>query len=191
MKVSIICPTNRPSYIPHVTDMYHSQDYKNKELIVIQGDESIGYKRNLACKEAKGDIIIHFDDDDYYAKDYVSKCVEVIKSGADTTGLSSAYFANFINGRAWKYEYTGTMPYVIGSGMAYRKSIWVENQFKDTSDGEDRLFLSAAGRVVPHGYINGFLATIHGRNTCSQHTIPYMTEISMDYVKKNINFGLY
>ena len=53
MKVSIICPTNRPYNIPRVTEMYHRQDYMDIELIVVQDGNTIGEKRNIACSEAK------------------------------------------------------------------------------------------------------------------------------------------
>lgn len=190
MKVSIICPTNRPYNIPRVTEMYHRQNYMDIELIVVQDGNTIGEKRNIACSEAKGDIIVHFDDDDFYSGDYVSKCVEVIKSGADVTGLNKAYFVSLGQHRAWVYD-SGSDMYVIGSGMAYKRSIWANNRFAETSQGEDRLFLRSCGVIKPHGYMGGFAATIHSRNTCSHLTVPYMTEVGIEYVKKNINFELY
>lgn len=138
MKVSIICPSNRPEQLPHLTEMYHRQDYKNKELIVITGDGTIGAKRNEACERAKGELIINFDDDDYYTSDYVSRCVSFMaNSGANVSGLSTAYFYQKERQRAWKYEYRGAQSYVIGSGMCYYRHVWERNKFKDVNMGED------------------------------------------------------
>ena len=134
-------------------------------------DLTIGAKRNILCERAKGELIVNMDDDDYYAPDYLQKCVDAINSGADTTGLRSAYFADTANQKFWQYEYKGKQPYVIGSGMMYKKSIWERNKFKDINVGEDMHFLAVAGRIIPHGSINSFYARIHGNNTASHNAV--------------------
>lgn len=188
MKVSVICPTNRPQNIPHLVEMFHRQDYEDKELIVVQSEGTIGAKRNKACAQAKGSIIMCMDDDDYFAPDYISRCVEVLKGGADVTGVSSAYFYSPGQKRAWLYEYKGVVPYVLGSGMAFYRHIWERNKYKELQQGEDAAFLANAGRIIPNDYITGFLATIHARNTASHLTLPYMVEIDVNFLKKRLNF---
>src|SRR4051794_36348973 len=88
--ISCIMPTyNRRAYVPRAIEYFLRQDYPNKELIIVDdgtdpvsdlvpADERIRYirlnvkqpigtKRNLACQEARGSIIIHWDDDDWHA----------------------------------------------------------------------------------------------------------------------------
>jgi glycosyltransferase involved in cell wall biosynthesis len=88
--VSCIMPTfNRRRFLRLALKAFNSQDYPARELIVIDdgtdpvGDlveearmaryvrlsarASIGEKRNRACAEARGSIIAHWDDDDWYA----------------------------------------------------------------------------------------------------------------------------
>ena len=90
------------------------QDYPNRELIIVDdgtdpiGDlaerlpgvrylrlparTSIGAKRNLACRRAAGEIIAHWDDDDWYAPDRLRYQVEPLLDGeADMTGLENAF----------------------------------------------------------------------------------------------------
>src|SRR5688572_17330800 len=88
--VSCIMPThNRRLFVPHAVRYFLCQDYANRELIIVDdGDDpvqdlmpddhrirylrldrrhKIGAKRNLACKAAQGDVIVHWDDDDWMA----------------------------------------------------------------------------------------------------------------------------
>ena len=88
--VSCVMPTfNRRSFIPLALTCFRSQTYPNKELVVVDdGSDSvgdllsglrdvhyvrvprrmtIGAKRNLGCREGRGEIIAQWDDDDWYA----------------------------------------------------------------------------------------------------------------------------
>src|SRR5436853_5015409 len=89
--VSCIMPTfNRRRFVPRAIYYFLSQDYPEKELLILddgvesaadlipddpcvryvrlEGREVLGRKRNLACEEARGDIIAHWDDDDWMAR---------------------------------------------------------------------------------------------------------------------------
>ena len=85
---------NRRAFIPLALKRFLAQDYPNKELVIVDdGAEaignlvnavpgvryirlnqrlSIGAKRNLACREARGELIAQWDDDDWYAPDRLS-----------------------------------------------------------------------------------------------------------------------
>ena len=88
--VSCIMPTyNRRKFVPRALKYFLRQDYEPRELIIIDDGTdavqdliprddriryirlaerlTIGAKRNLACDLAKGDIILHWDDDDWMA----------------------------------------------------------------------------------------------------------------------------
>ena len=88
--VSAIMPTyDRRPFVPLALQWFLDQDYPNKELTIVDDDrdriedlapgvpgisyfslpgcDSIGAKRNLACAQARGEIIAHWDDDDWYA----------------------------------------------------------------------------------------------------------------------------
>lgn len=217
MKVSVIMPSNRPDFLPRAIEIFRSQDWEDKELIIIPTeyntrrcghlavpepniklfavppDCTIGERRNLACDWAEGEVIIHFDDDDWYAPNYITKSVEHLKAtGADATGLSSAFFYLAPKGlgpesphaeSAWEYSYTGSQPYVIGSGMCYYKRIWEQNDFKCINEGEDAAFCANAGRVIPHSYKEGMVAMIHARNTASHKQLRHMKQIDPNIVR--------
>ena len=109
MKITIICPTyNRPERHANLYAVFNHQNYSDKELLVmddsaekspffaeLQDDRvtylhltsssTIGHKRNLMADIAKGEVIAHFDDDDYYAPDYLQTMLQLIDC-ADSTG---------------------------------------------------------------------------------------------------------
>src|SRR5689334_12059527 len=92
--VSIITPTyNRRSFLKNTLTYFRHQNYQDIEWLILDDSSqetpafsdlpdrnifyerigrklSIGEKRNLLIDNAKGEIIVQFDDDDYYCPDY-------------------------------------------------------------------------------------------------------------------------
>src|SRR5574341_1894161 len=89
--VSCIMPTyNRYRFVPQAIRYFLEQDYPHKELIIIDdspvkasidipdgeairyfhqlGRRSLGEKRNYAITHCRGEIIMHWDDDDWMAR---------------------------------------------------------------------------------------------------------------------------
>lgn len=189
--VSCIMPTaNRQKFIPLAIDYFLQQDYLNTELIIVDdGIESsialipknpkikyfytqplgtIGLKRNYACERANGDIIAHWDDDDWYAPQWISRQVEAQStSGADITGLNKVIFYSPSVNKHWMYEDTDiNMPWLCGATMAYKKSFWERYHFIDIQVGEDYDFVwKSGGKVFAFDYLEGFVAILHAHNT--------------------------
>ena len=104
--VSVCTPTyNRRKFIPNIIKCFKNQDYPSELLewiIIDDGTEEIldlfkdidlkerftyiklknkmpiGAKRNYLNSIAKGEIIVYFDDDDYYPPERVSHAVEAL-----------------------------------------------------------------------------------------------------------------
>jgi len=179
--VTVITPTldERTAMAERAKLLAQQQDYKGEiEHLWMTGRAySLGEKRNRLCNSAKGSIICHLDDDDIIAPDWVTKSVEhLIKTGADITGLSSAYF---YNGQLRDFRWNGSQPYVLGATMCYHKHVWERKPFPDLPSGEDTEFQKHM-RVVPHFYKHSFLATLHGNNTASHKNMAL-------YKKTNLN----
>lgn len=191
--VTVITPCSRPDDIPRIKEVFAAQDYPQREMLILMDKEgwtrdtdnenriyqwglenaSIATKRNHLCEHARGEIIMHMDSDDWFAPDWISKTVQHMQqTGCDTTGLSDAYFYR-AHSQLWKYIWNGKMKYCIGGTLAYRRSVWENNKFRETISGfgEDTLFMRAAGRVVPHNYLHGFVAMIHDNNSTSHNGV--------------------
>src|ERR1035438_3066901 len=111
--VSAIMPTyNRRDFVRQAIEYFNRQDYPAvaRELIVVDDGEqsvadlatgvdniryfrlarrtSVGAKRNFACAQAHGDVIVHWDDDDWSAPHRISAQVGAL-GNADVCGLRS------------------------------------------------------------------------------------------------------
>ncbi len=108
IEVSVVTPTyNRRMFIPTLIEIYRAQTFPKEKMewiIIDDGRDSVkdlfeevsntipniryirndekmrlGAKRNELNKEARGQIIVAMDDDDYYPPDRVSSVVEAFK----------------------------------------------------------------------------------------------------------------
>lgn len=176
--VSIITPTtpDRAEHLERLEQMVNAQDYHPIEWLIDEGEGKIGDKRNNLVSQAQGDIILHMDSDDTYAYDWVSKSVaHLLSTKANITGLSSAYFVTPDNKYKWKWH--GSQPYVCEATMCYLKSAWHNRKFASSNSGEGLQFLQNNGLLIPHDYIDGFQANIHGTNTASHKMLSVMEVI--------------
>lgn len=173
--VSCIMPTyNRRRFVPQALQLFLSQDYPNRELIIIDdgqdaigdladglpniryvrlpGRASIGAKRNLACEEAQGQIIAHWDDDDWYSSDRLRYQVAPILAGkADITGLVNSFVLQLPAGQFWTINpqlhqqlFRGD---VHGGTLVYRKELWSQGlRYPEVNLAEDAYLLHHAVR---------------------------------------------
>lgn len=190
--VTCIMPTaNRRPFISGAIRMFLAQDYVDKELLIIDdgadavGDLvpshpqirylyqvpgcSLGSKRNFACEAAVGDIILHWDDDDWYAPWRVGYEVAALEGGSfDVCGLAQPFFVDPAAGRAWQYVHpSNPAQWVCGATLCYRKSFWENHPFADVNIGEDSRFVASA-RGARIGVLDDnrfFVARIHAGNS--------------------------
>jgi len=189
--VSCIMPTaDRPNFVMLSVEHFLQQNYENAELIIIDDgktpikpllpmDErlkyfyttpigSIGKKRNFACDKAVGEIIMHWDDDDWYAPDWISRqLIALYNSKADICGLNDITFFSPVVNKFWNYaDKNEFRPWLCGATFAYRKSFWLNNPFIDIQIGEDYDYIWNTGATLfAHDYTQGFIATLHNANT--------------------------
>ena len=191
--VSCVMPTgDRRAFVPLAIECFLRQDHQRRELIVIDdGDDpvadlipvhpaisyervgggmTLGAKRNLACSRASGEVIVHWDDDDWSAPWRISyQLRELRETGADLAGLRELYFRRPQDGGAWRYEYPAVSerPWVAGGTLCYPRSVWERHRFPELDVGEDTRFVwSARGlRIHAHADSRFYVATVHARNT--------------------------
>ncbi|PYP85743.1 MAG: hypothetical protein DMF61_15535 [Blastocatellia bacterium AA13] len=195
--VSCIMPTfNRRRFVPRAIYYFLSQDYPEKELLILddgvesaadlipddpcvryvrlEGREVLGRKRNLACEEARGDIIAHWDDDDWMARSRLSYQVRnLLDQGADACGLDRLLFYEPQSGNAWSFYYcNGGRTWIAGGTLCYTKSFWRRNHFPEVDVGEDTRFVwgSRDANIVTHSDNTFYVAMIHDRNTSPKRT---------------------
>ena len=170
--VSVLTPTyNRRKFLPAMIECYKAQSYpaKNMEWIILddgtdcvkdvfdilakdipnfryirlEEKKLIGAKRNMLNAEAKGDIIVAMDDDDYYHPDRVHHVVQKFGQNPkiDLAGSSELYM--FYTDIKEIYKLGPYNPKHCTNGtMAYRKSYGKAHLYDETvTHAEERSFL--------------------------------------------------
>jgi glycosyltransferase involved in cell wall biosynthesis len=222
--VSVVTPTyNRRRFIPAAIACFNHQTYpKNRMewIIIDDGSDSvedlfieaskvnpniryirlsekqnIGFKRNLLNKEAKGDIIVAMDDDDYYPPERISHCVQRLRSTrlVDVVGSSEMYFYFSNKKEIWKF---GPMPvanHTTNGPIAYRKVYCKKNKYDETvTHAEESSFLNAYKTPISQLESRKCILVIaHSENTYNKEklidgTHPFMKKTSMklkDFIK--------
>jgi glycosyltransferase involved in cell wall biosynthesis len=173
--VSVVTPTyNRRKFIPYLIECYKSQTYPltSMEWIIFDdGPESvedlfteasktipniryirhegekilIGGKRNRLNKEAKGDIIVAMDDDDFYPPERVAHVVYRFASQpkVELAGSSEIYMFFTDNQKIYKLGPYGQFHATNGT-MAWRKSYALTHKYDETvTHAEEKSFLEA------------------------------------------------
>lgn len=193
--VSCIMPTaNRTEFMLSAIEDFLDQDYPYAELVILDDGQqdcsnlipssvkikyfhseplgSIGRKRNIACEQSRGELISHWDDDDWYAPDWISHHVDtLLSSGADITGLNCVRMYEPALKQNYIYEDDDTnFQWLCGATLAFRKSLWRKYHFADLQIGEDYDFLrNSGGKTVAFDYINGYTANLHTNNLGIKH----------------------
>jgi glycosyltransferase involved in cell wall biosynthesis len=190
LPATCIMPTHdRRGFVPRAVALFLAQDFDGAELLVLDGGRdpvrdlvpehprvrylrepfgtTIGARRNRLCHEARGDVIVHWDDDDWYPPWRVRAQLDALRDrGADAGGSGTIYYHDPAAGRAWRYAHVGGDPYVTGNTLAYRRAFWERNPFADIQVGEDTRFVRsvAAGRLVDLADPRLCVATLHPGN---------------------------
>ncbi len=210
--VSCIMPTyNRRTFVPHAIEYFLRQDYARKELIIVDdgadpiGDlgpaddriryirlaerRTIGAKRNLACEAARGDIICHWDDDDWHAAWRITYQVEALqREYAAVCGINQLLFYELITNRAWQYVYPKDQRFWLsGSSLCYPRSFWAAHRFADINVGEDARFVwsDAQAKMIALPDYTFHVGMIHPHNVSPKRTgNAYWTGLDVSEIRR-------
>ena len=196
--VSCIMPTyNRRRFASQAIKYFLRQDYPHKELIIVDdGREgladlikasnsiryirlnqrvTLGRKRNICIEQCSGDIILHWDDDDWYLDHRISYQTEkLMGSKTSACGLVPGIFYDVDTGEAWssaiqlhdKMFYFG----IMGGSICYWRELWEGNiKFSESSSlAEEVDFLKKLrkrGEIIKLDNNNSYIYVRHETNT--------------------------
>jgi glycosyltransferase involved in cell wall biosynthesis len=193
--VSCILPTkNRAAFVPDAIRSYQSQTYPNKELIVldngedateslippdptiryarVHGEVTTGDMRNACVMQSSGQVICHFDSDDWSAPERVTDQVTRLGTFGVVTGYHSMLFYDVRDGKCYQWHTPQvTMRYLLGTSLCYRRQWWDHHPFRSLTVGEDVRFVQQAMReaykLVPTAAAGQLMvARVHDHQTC-------------------------
>jgi glycosyltransferase involved in cell wall biosynthesis len=134
----------------------------------IGGQGTIGAIRNVAAQLARGGVIAHWDDDDWYHPKRLSEQLGVIRAGALATGYRSCYFRDFVRSKCYRYE--GPVRDALGSSLCYLKTLWQTNRFENFQVGEDVNWVrKVRPYLVTTDGLARMVATTHAGGTSPRH----------------------
>ena len=202
---------NRRRFLPYLLHVYKSQTYPaNKRELVILDDsptsnediiqefkkanpqENINYfyeaekmplgkKRNKLNTLSKGDIMINFDDDDYYPPDKVKKTVALMnQSKADVAGSSEIYIY-FTQTKQMMVSGPFSNCHSTNGTIAYRRS-WLKGGDNIFNITKERKYNDEAMKAEEKDFLDDFqnpilqipsltaiLCIAHGSNTVDKY----------------------
>jgi hypothetical protein len=199
--VSCIMPTtgDRRRFVPQAIKCFQRQTYPNLELVIVCDGEddlsdlipcdderirysymgrerrTIGPKRNLACEQAKGNLIALFDDDDWSHPNRLQIQVgKLLAAGVEFCGLPLILFYVIASGDVWLWQTPALLHPSLwnalpaGASFLFRREYWSRSPFPDIRLGSDMAFIGGEGRqdhAVMVGDYRLYVATIHTCNT--------------------------
>lgn len=204
----VMLADGRPGMVRQAVACFRAQTYQPKKILIydtgdrlIPGDshflpprpwytriydgrhrgKTIGELRNLANGvEDYGDIIIHWDSDDWSHPRRIGDQVEMLQeTGAECVGYNSMLFWKEEPGEAWEYHNSDPR-YCLGTSLCYWRSVWEKRPFEPTSQGEDARWLMGVKSV---GVSSGtehplMIARIHPGNTSNAYAPETMRRAS-------------
>lgn len=159
--VSVLVPTHdRRHFIPQLLRAWRLQSYPldRMELVVVDdGDDPVGdlldglpgvrylreermplgAKRNLLTREARGEVLVHMDDDDYYPRQRVEHAVQRLRdSGLQLAGASELYIYNLQMDVLLRSGPFGPF-HGTNATLAYTRDYLADNRFDDAATTRD------------------------------------------------------
>lgn len=111
---------------------------------------TVGERRNIAIEHARGELIAHFDDDDFYHPNYLGELLQWwdAQDPLALGGFSQFWHYDFLRKRGWKTNlWDAGHPY--GATFLYPKSTWESvGGFPAKQRGEDQDFFQAIERSL-------------------------------------------
>ena len=214
--VSVVTPTyNRRRFIPALIEIYKAQTYPKDRmewLILDDGEDPvedlfeaaaktipnirymrrppkllIGKKRNILNQEAKGEIIVAMDDDDYYVPERVAHAVTKLMAvpSVELAGSSEIYIYYSDNKKIYKFG-----PYhkfhATNGTMAWKRSYSLTHSYDETvTHAEESSFLEKYIHPMIQLDIEKVMLVIsHSENTFDKKKLreqqsPFVKETSM------------
>jgi len=197
--VSCVMPTaDRRVFVPQAIRYFQSQTYPNRELVIVDdgnesvadlvpddpriryirlsGQRSLGAKRNECVEASRGDLIMHWDDDDWMAPHRISYQVDaLLREDAEVCGLDCMLFYDLDTHEAWMYQYPKHQcPWLAGGSLLYTRDFWRRSPFPNIQVASDTRFVwdrSMERRVAVNDY-QFYVAMIHPHNTSPKVLTP-------------------
>jgi glycosyltransferase involved in cell wall biosynthesis len=183
----ILVTRDRPAFFEQALRCFSSQDYPNKELVVVDDGEApvdglcadvpnltyirlgaptpTGTKLNLGIEAARGDILQKLDDDDFYAPRFLSASVARLQRARRPDALVAWCCFLVLIARERRLYFSGH-GWNAGGTLCFRRSLWKRSPFRGLYASSDRWFIRDGNPFVARVCAaEQYLLVRHGANT--------------------------
>jgi cellulose synthase/poly-beta-1,6-N-acetylglucosamine synthase-like glycosyltransferase len=118
-----------------------SKKFKNVSVFQLPQKTSLGNCLNFAISKAKYNFVAKFDDDDYYAPQYISSVIGILnRKDIDVIGKRSFYL--YLKSRKTLYirfpnNENKYVRHIAGGTIIFKKKVFKHVKFSNVSLGED------------------------------------------------------
>jgi glycosyltransferase involved in cell wall biosynthesis len=110
--------------------------------------KTLGAKRNWCVKHSRGDLIAHWDDDDWYESERLSLQVAAMgDANAEICGVEAPIFYDLPSGNSFQYRYRGPGRYLYSATLMYSRDYWARSTFPALQVGASTPFVCGPGRL--------------------------------------------
>jgi glycosyltransferase involved in cell wall biosynthesis len=197
--------SKRASFVWRSVEYFLRQDYDNRELLIVDEEQplelpfthpkirrvtmparqTLGAKRNFCVEAARGELIMHWDDDDWMAPHRISyQVASLLREKVEVCGLQRMLFYEPAQGQVWLYAYPdGQRPWLAGGSLLYTKDFWRRSPFPDIQVASDTRFIweqqiDRRAVLADHTF---YVALIHPSNTSPKNCSgPYWSKWTGD-----------
>ena len=198
--VSCLCVTqDRHAFVPWLLWAFDRQEWKRRELVIVDSSKSpievpsrkdvrvlrmphgasLGKKRNLALRAARGEVVAWFDDDDWQHPKRLSTLVPLLAKsaaafGASFIGPSRSWFLDIAEKRCRAYEMSA---FAIFNGSIFYTHMVRHAVFReDVRRGEDTrwlcsLFANRQGAALEGNQPTLFFWLSHENNVTNRSSV--------------------
>lgn len=158
----ILVTRDRPAFVRQALRCFSSQDYPDKELVVVDdgaapvrsscagvanvkyirlaASTSTGTKLNIGIDAARGDILQKIDDDDFYARGFLSAAVRRLRRARREDALVAWCCFLVLIARERRLYFSGH-GWKAGGTLCFHRSLWARRPFRDLYASSDSWFI--------------------------------------------------
>lgn len=142
------------------------QTHQNIQYFHLDSPASSASKRNFGIEQSQGEIIMHWEDQDWYAPDWVRRQsnalmfsqIHICGLTIQSTEKSEESYQQRLYGKSKTHIYS-----MVSSTLCYLRSFWDKHPIKDILNMEDADFVrNSGGLIYCHTYAAGYLEAFHG-----------------------------
>lgn len=161
----------RREFVEVAVEYFLRQSYSNKELVIVADEPwpscpseyetpdrvrwlrgpagvTLGAKRNWCVEHARGDLIAHWDDDDWYGPERLQMQVQAMQlSHSEVCGIDAPVFYDLITGTAFQYHCRARVGYLYSPTLMFTREYWARSPFPDVQVGAGTPFVCGPGRL--------------------------------------------